>query len=489
MTDSATTAPAGVRVRFSPAPTGYLHVGSARSALFNWLYARHTGGTFIVRVEDTDTERSTRELTEAVFEALRRLDLDWDETYHQSERFDLYRAAADRLLESGHAYRCDCSQEDVKARSEARGGPPGYDGHCRDRDVQPGDGVVVRFRTPDEGVTGWDDVVRDRVEFENANLEDFVIVRSNGVPMFLLANAVDDVDMGVTHVIRGEDLVNTTPKVLLLREALGHSEAPVYAHLPLIVNEQRKKLSKRRDDVNVASYLDRGILPEAMLVYLTTLGWGAPDGVEIRPVHEVVSLFDLPDIGKSPAMFDVAKLEHVNGELIRAMTVDDFVVRAEPWVTGDGTPWASDAFDADGFAALAPLVQERVRTLADVTELVDWLFLPDAPDDPDSWTKEMGKPHAAPMLDAAAAAAGSSDAWTPDDVRAVVMAAAQEAGLVNAEGNPQLSKAQAPVRVATLGRSKGLPLFESLAVLGRDETIRRLGVARDRLRTAAVPDA
>ncbi len=481
MTDSTSASPSGVRVRFSPAPTGYLHVGSARSALFNWLYARHTGGTFIVRVEDTDTERSTRELTEAVFEALRRLDLDWDETYHQSERFDLYRAAADRLLESGLAYRCDCSQDDVKARSEARGGPPGYDGHCRDRDVQPGEGVVVRFRTPDEGSTGWDDVVRGRVEFENVHLEDFVIVRSNGVPMFLLANAVDDADMGITHVIRGEDLVNTTPKVLLLREALGHPDPPIYAHLPLIVNEQRKKLSKRRDDVNVASYLDRGILPEAMLVYLSTLGWGAPDGVEIRPVHEIVELFDLPDIGKSPAMFDVAKLEHVNGELIRAMTVEDFILRAEPWLSGDGVPWAPDDFDAERFGALAEVVQERVRVMADVVELVDWLFLPGAPEDEASWAKEMGKAHAGPMLDAALAGIGSAEAWDADAARQVVADAAVSVGLVNAEGNPQLGKAQGPVRVAAMGRSKGLPLFESLAVLGRDESMRRIAVARDRL--------
>lgn len=469
------------RVRFSPAPTGYLHVGSARSALFNWLYARHTDGTFIVRVEDTDTDRSTPELTEAIFEALRRLGIDWDETHHQSGRFDTYLAAAERFLAEGLAYRCDCTQEAVKARNEERGGPPGYDGHCRERDVQPGDGVVVRFRTPDDGVTGWDDIVRDRVEFENRHLEDFVIVRSNGVPMFLLANAVDDIDMGITHVIRGEDLVNTTPKVLLLREALGATEHPVYAHLPLIVNEARKKLSKRRDDVNVADYLDRGFLPEALLNYLATLGWGAPDGVEIRPLAEIVELFELTDIGKAPALFDLKKLSHFNGEYIRALPVDAFIERARPWLDGPNVNWSPDQFDQEAFGRLAPVVQERCKTLADVPELVDWLFLPEPPDDPDSWTKEMTKPHAVPVLDSAIAGVEAAGEWSADSARTVVEQAAHDAGLVGAEGNPQLAKAQAPVRVATLGRSKGLPLFESLEMLGRDETLRRMSAARARL--------
>lgn len=472
------------RVRFSPAPTGYLHVGGARSALFNWLYARHTGGTFIVRVEDTDTDRSTPELTEAVLDALRRLGLDWDETYHQSERFDLYREAAQRFLDEGTAYRCDCTQEAVKARAEERGGPPGYDGFCRDRDVQPGEGVVVRFRVPDEGITGWDDIVRDRVEFENRHLEDFVIVRSNGVPMFLLANAVDDMDMAITHVIRGEDLVNTTPKVLLLREALGATSHPVYAHLPLIVNEQRKKLSKRRDDVNVGEYLDRGFLPEAMLNYLATLGWGPSDGIEIRPIGEIIDQFELEDIGKSPAAFDIKKLLHFNAEYIRALSVDEFTERAVPWISGPDTPWPAERFDADAFAKLAPLVQERVRTLDEIPSMIDWLFCADAPDDPDSWNKEMGKAHAVPVLDSiipGVEAIDETGEWTAEQVRALVEQAARDAGLVGAEGNPQLAKAQAPVRVATMGRSKGLPLFESLELLGRDETLRRLQGARNKL--------
>src|SRR4029079_6040557 len=207
----------------------------------------------------------------------------------------------------------------VKARNAQTGGPPGYDGFCRDRDVPPGPGVVVRFRTPDEGTTAFTDLVRGEVSFENANLEDFVIVRSSGLPMFLVANAVDDAAMGITHIVRGEDLINVTPKVLLLRQALGIREVPAFAHLPLIVNEQRKKLSKRRDDVSVGHYIERGYLPEAMVNYLATLGWGAPDGGEIRPLAQSVDLLRLEDVSASSAFFDLKKLAHFNGEYIRAL--------------------------------------------------------------------------------------------------------------------------------------------------------------------------
>lgn len=469
------------RVRFSPAPTGYLHVGSARSALFNWLYARHTGGTFILRVEDTDVDRSRPELTEAIFDALRTLGLEWDETYFQSERFDIYLDAAQRLLAGGHAYYCDCSQEAVKERAEKRGGPPGYDGYCRERDVAP-QNAVIRFRTPDSGVTGWDDLIRGHVEFENQHLEDFVIVRSNGVPMFLLANAIDDLDMAITHVIRGEDLVNSTPKVLLLREALGATAELFYAHLPLIVNEQRKKLSKRRDDVNIGDYLARGFLPEAMVNYLATLGWGAHDGVEIRPIGEIIERFDISDIGKSPAMFDIKKLTHFNGEYIRALPVDEFIERVQPWITSN-VPWSPEAYDSAKFVEVAPLVQERVKLLSEVPELVDWMFLGEAADDQASWDKEMSNAHAAPMLDAALALmdAQRDVTWDAALVRSITERAAVGAGLVNNEGKPRLGKAQAPLRVAALGRSTGLPLFESLGLLGREETIRRLQIARARI--------
>ncbi|MBU6330029.1 MAG: glutamate--tRNA ligase, partial [Acidobacteria bacterium] len=298
--------PPPVRVRFAPSPTGYLHIGGARTALFNWLYARRMGGEFVLRIEDTDTERSRPELIDVIFRALEWLGLDWDGTpVHQSERGHLHAAAVTTLLAEGRAYWCSCTPDEVKARAEARGGTPGYDGHCRDRGLGSGAGHVVRFRVPDTGTTAFDDLIRGHVSFENANLEDFVIQRSNGSPMFHLANAVDDAEQGITHVIRGEDLINVTPKVLLLREALRTPGELIFAHLPLIVNEKRQKLSKRRDDVSVGDYIDRGYLPEAMVNYLATLGWGPSDGIEIRPLAEIVAMFDVADVGRSGAFFDV----------------------------------------------------------------------------------------------------------------------------------------------------------------------------------------
>jgi glutamyl-tRNA synthetase len=437
-------------------------VGGARSALFNWLYARKTGGTFLLRIEDTDADRSRPELVEAIVDSLTWLGLDWDEVNHQSERFEDYRRTAEDFLARGLAYRCDCTQDEVKARAEARGGPPGYDGHCRDRQVAPGPGVVVRFRTPDQGSTGWDDVIRGRVEFENAVLEDFVIVRSSGVPMFHLANASDDLAMGITHVIRGEDLVNTTPRVLLLREAMGATEHPAYAHLPLIVNEKRQKLSKRRDDVAVGDYRQRGYLPEAMCNYLATLGWGAKDGIEIRPLAEIVELFDLADINKSPAFFDGKKLDHFNGEYIRALEPAEFCSRS--------LPFAGD-IDPDTYRRLAPLVQERIARLDEIPALLDWVVGPaPAPDDKD-WAKVMVKDPAVPaILDLVTERLAGSD-WTPEALQAVVLGAGDELG----------AKSQVPVRLAVTGRRFGLPLFEPMAELGRDEVLARLRAARARL--------
>jgi glutamyl-tRNA synthetase len=464
-----------VRVRFAPAPTGYLHIGGARSALFNWLFARHHGGEFLLRIEDTDAERSRPELIEVIYRSLEWLGLDWDtEPVHQSERTDLYREAAEKLLASGRAYWCDCSPDEVKARAEQRGGKPGYDSHCRERGLGPGPGRVVRFRTPDDGVTEFDDVIRGHISFDNADFEDFVIVRSNGVPMFHVANAVDDADMGITHVIRGEDLINVTPRVLLLRDALGIEFAPVFAHLPLIVNQKRQKLSKRRDDVSVGDYIDRGYLAEAMANYLATLGWGPPDGVEIRPMAEIVELFHLEDVNKASAFFDTKKLDHFNGEYIRALSVGDFVDRAMPWLTGSA-PWPPERFDRATFERLAPLVQERVTTLAEAPGYVDFVFLPEPPVDEQSWQKVMvkGREVAVTMVDVALDLLAACD-WNAEAIGEVMIGYADEREI-------KRKAAQAPVRVAITGRTVGPPLWESIEVLGRDETLRRLQAARHRL--------
>lgn len=453
-----------VRVRFSPAPTGYLHLGSARTALFNWLYARHTDGVMVLRIEDTDVERRTDAFVDAIGENLSWLGIDWDEEYRQSDRFDRYRQAVEAMVAGNRAYRCDCTQDEVRARAEARGEEGGgYDGHCRDRDVVPGDGVVVRFRTPEDGVTGWDDVIRGRVEFDNAQLDDFVIVRANGSPLFHVANAYDDLDMGITHVVRGEDMANTTPRVLLLMEAMGAERHPTYAHLPLIVNEQRKKLSKRRDDVSVADYRDRGFLPEAMGNYLATLGWGPKDGVEIRPVEELVEAFDLVDVNKAPAYFDVRKLEAFNAEYVRALPVEEFIERSRPFVV-------AHPVDDDVYRRLAPFVQQRVKRLDEVDELLEWVVA-DAPDPaPKDWKKVMGADGVAEVLDGVLATVDDVD-WTPGALEKLVFGVGEALG----------RKSQLPVRMALTGRRSGLPLFEPMAELDRNIVVERLRAARARL--------
>jgi glutamyl-tRNA synthetase len=464
------------RLRFAPSPTGYLHVGSARAVLFNWLVARQTGGEMLLRIEDTDTERNQPELVDNILEVLDWLDLRWDgEPVHQSQRIDLYREAADKLVASGHAYWCDCTPEQIQARAKKRGGPPGYDGFCRSRGLQSGPGTALRFRTPDDGVTAFEDLVRGPVEFPNASLEDFVLLRSNGTPTFLLANLVDDADMGITHVVRGEEHVNGTPKYLLIGEALGLGYRPVFAHLPVLVNEQRKKLSKRRDSVSVADFRAEGYLPEALVNYLALLGWGPKDGVEIRPLAEIVEQFRLGDVTQSPAFFDVKKLRHFNAEYIRALDPEAFVERARPFLShGEAT--------VEVLEPVAELVRDRVRLLTEVEPMVDFLRVDEVAIEDKSWQKDVVKhgERAVAMLDATIERLGTCG-WERDAIEAALHAAAAEAGFVNDEGHPQMSKAQAPVRAAVTGRSVGPPLYESLVVLGRDRTLERLRQARARL--------
>lgn len=466
-----------VRVRFAPSPTGFLHVGSGHSALANWLVARRTGGEFLLRIEDTDAERNRPELIDNVLEMLEWLGLTWDGTpVKQSDRGERYAEAAEKLVAGGHVYACDCTGEQVQARNKEAGGKPGYDGFCRDRGLEPGPGRALRFRTPRDGRTGWTDLVRGDISFANADIEDFVVQRSNGAPMFLLANAFDDADMGITHVIRGEDHVNSTPKYLLLLEALGMAVPEAFAHMPLLVNEGRKKLSKRRDDVSMADYRQRGFLPEAMVNYLALLGWGPADGVEVRPIAEIVEQYRLEDVNASPAFFDQKKLSFVNAEHLRLLPTDEFVARTRPFLIH------GDAAEA-ALRQLAIEVQERVRTLAEVEPMIEFLLVQEVDIDDATWTKVIQKGKAVPeMLDATIERlAPLAEGWTPVAIEEAVRAAAVAAGIVNAEGEPQLSKAQGPVRVAATGRSVGPPLWESLAVLGHDRTLSRLRALRIRV--------
>jgi glutamyl-tRNA synthetase len=321
------------------------------------------------------------------------------------------------------------------------------------------------------------DLIRGDVEFDLSTIEDFVIVRADGSPGFLIANAVDDADMGITHVVRGEDLLPSTPRGLLVRRALGWDEPPIYAHLPVIVNERRQKLSKRRDDVALEEYRARGYLPEAMRNYLALLGWSPADDREVVPVDEMVAEFRLEDVKPSPAFFDVAKLDHVNGEYIRALPVERFVLDSLPWLEVD-PPWPPERFDLAVFERMAPLVQTRVRTLSEVPSMVDFLFLPEPAIDLEAWERGVARVAAAgAILDEVAEAYRSCD-WDAETLHRVTQEVGERHGL-------KLGKAQAPVRVAVTGRMVGPPLFESLEVLGREPTLARVDSARSRLLAAS----
>jgi glutamyl-tRNA synthetase len=482
------------RVRFAPSPTGFFHVGSARTALFNWLVARQSGGVFVLRIEDTDAERNREEWVEGIIAALHWLSMDPDEgPYRQSERTDRYHQAIDALWDAGRLYACDCTHQEIEARNKAAGIlTPGYDGYCRDRHLARGEGRALRFRTPDKGVTVVHDVVRGPVEFPNSAMDDFVAVKGNGAPLFVLANVVDDIDMAITHVIRGEDLLPTTPRGILVWEALSDlgwttdgsfgraglpvSRLPIFAHLPMLVNEKRQKLSKRRDPVSVESYRDQGYLPDAFVNYLSLLGWGPPGGEEIFTVAQTIEWFRLEDVNHAPAFFDVAKLTHIDGEYIRAMPVEAFVKACQPWLTGEAAPWPPDRFDPGVFERMAPLVQERVAMLDEVPAMVDFLFLDQPVLDADSWAKAVEGDDQAPAIlrDAIAAYSDLAFNWNRDTIRAETEAIAEGVGR-------KLAKAQAPIRVAVTGRRVGPPLFESLEVLGLELTLDRLRTALARL--------
>lgn len=448
------------------------HVGSARSVLFNWAFARHEGGTLVLRIEDTDAARNRPEWTDGIISAMAWLGIGQDQyegPYFQSENLPRHTEAAAGLYQQGRAYYCDCTRDAVIARTGDQ--HRGYDGFCRDRGLGPGAGRALRFRAPDEGATVVEDLVRGRTVFENSIIEDFVLARADGSVLFLLANVVDDMVQGITHVLRSEEHLPNTPKQQLLWEALGH-EPPAWGHLPIVVNEKRQKLSKRRDRVALEDFRDEGYLAEAIRNYLMLLGWAPRGDREIVPFDEMVTEFRIEDVNPSPAFFDVKKLRAFNGEYIRALPAAEFIEACQPWLGPDRVPWPADRFDPAVFGELAPLAQTRIALLPEITAMVDFAFLPEPVFDEASWAKAMKDP-AADLL--TAALESFADAlWQAEDLRLRLEHIAEKFGL-------SLGKAQAPVRVATTGRTVGLPLFESLQVLGRDETLCRIRAAHERL--------
>ena len=440
------------RYRFAPSPTGFFHVGGARTALYNWALALRTGGTFVLRIEDTDESRNSPEWTQGIIDALSWLGIDsqsprFEGPYFQSQNAELHIAAAMKLHAAGKAYWCDLTADQIQERAKSSG-KQGYDGYSRDRGLTGGPGQVLRFRVP-EGATIVSDLVRGEVEFANDTIEDFVLLRSNGSPMFLLANVVDDIEMRITHVVRAEEHLPNTPKQQMLWEALG-ATPPIWAHVPVLVNEQRKKLSKRRDKVALEQYREEGILPDAMINYLMTLGWAPAGDTEIVPWSSMVEEFRLEDVNHSPAFFDIKKLASFNGDYIRAMSLEEFIQAASP-VLASTEAWPAHRFNAEVFVQAAPLVQTRVVTLSEIPAMVDFLFLESPAIDDDAWNKTMGADFAREVLTDFAAAIATAD-WNHDSLKGILESWTEAHGL-------KLGKTQAPIRVAITGRTVGPPLF------------------------------
>ncbi|MFF9524984.1 glutamate--tRNA ligase [Streptomyces achromogenes] len=457
------------------------HVGGARSALYNWAVARQSGGRFVLRIEDTDAARNRPEWIDGIISALAAIgihdeDPAFEGPYFQSHNAGRHREAAEGLYAAGRAYYCDCTREQLKERTGSE--HLGYDGFCRERGLGYAAGRALRFRTPDEGETVVADLVRGEPAFPNSAIEDFVIARGDGSPVFLLANVVDDLDEGITQVIRGEEHLSNTPKQQLLWEALG-AEPPVWAHLPVIVNEKRQKLSKRRDKVALEDYLAEGFLPEALVNYLMLLGWGPGGDREIMPYEQLERLFRIEDVNTAPAFFDVRKLTAFNGEYLRALAPAQFAAACVPWLVAPYAPWRPEAFDKDVFEAAASLAQTRLTRLSEITGYVDFLFLDEPVDDEASWHKAM-KEGAGDILTDVRAGLAAVAGWRAEELKGVLLAVGERHGL-------KLGKAQAPVRVAVTGRTVGLPLFESMELLGRDRVLARLDTAIRRLAGRGAP--
>lgn len=431
----------GPRFRFAPSPTGSFHVGGARTALQNWALARRLGGTFVLRIEDTDEARNRPEWTQGIIEALAWIGISADDPHFEGPHFqsdyaEAHVTAAERLFTEGYAYYCDLTAEEIQERAKASGAS-GYDGHSRDRGLGPGPGRVLRFRVP-SGTTVVHDLVRGEVMFDNATIEDFVLLRGNETPVFLLANVVDDIEMAITDVVRAEEHLPNTPKQQMLWEALGH-EPPRWGHVPVLVNEQRKKLSKRRDKVALEQYRDEGYLAEAMVNYLMTLGWTPPGveaaGSEIVPWSEIEAAFRLEDVTHSPAFFDVKKLAAFNGDYIRMMPLDEFIERAGAELPAD--------WDRDKFAAIAPHIQERLTTLREVPDKIDFLFWPEGAEvayDEDSWAKAFEPEWAMLLMADVIGAYEQLDDWSAETLKVLLEDVMTRYGV-------KLGKAQASVLV------------------------------------------
>ena len=475
-----------VRVRFAPSPTGDLHVGNIRTALFDLAYARHTGGTFIFRIEDTDKDRVTDEYIQAAIDTLKWLGLNWDEgpevggangPYLQSQRLDIYAKWAQKFLADGFAYHCYCSSDELEAVREAQrksNVAPGYNGHCRnltqeqiDAFVAQGRKPVVRMRMPD-GSTTFTDLIRGEVTFDHNFVPDFVLVRADGSPLYTLAVAVDDVMMKVTHVLRGEDLLSSTPRQIRVYQAMGISESeyPLFAHLPFVMGQDNAKLSKRNGEVSIAWYRERGFLPEAICNYLALLGWSPGEDREDVSMQELTELFTVERVHSSPARFDMKKLEAINGDKIRALSEEEFLTRSLPFLKDAGVVNGSSD-ELELLRKALPIIQERVATLAEVPAMLKFLFVEDFAVDAESLPK-ISDPESKKLLQVAFDRLQSVDDWNHDGIEAALRSALiEEMGL-----KPRI--AFSAVRIAVTGSHISPPLFESMELLGRESSLSRI---------------
>lgn len=478
-----------VKVRFAPSPTGDLHVGNIRTALFDWAYARHTGGTFLFRIEDTDTTRVTDQYIQAAIDTLRWLGLQWDEgpevggpngPYLQSQRLDIYAHWAQKFLDQKDAYYCYCSPEELEAvREEQRktNVAPGYNGHCRELTADQieafkaqGREGVVRMRMP-EGSTTFVDEIRGEVTFDHKFVPDFVLVRADGSPLYTLAVAVDDVLMGVTHVLRGEDLLSSTPRQIRVYQAMGVAEDdyPVFAHLPFVMGQDNAKLSKRNGEVSIAWYREQGYLPEAICNYLALLGWSPGDDRENITMKELTELFTVEKVHSSPARFDMKKLEAINGDKIRALSVEDFARWTIPFLKKAAIIEGTDAEIALVKQAL-PLIQERIVKLDEAPQLLKFLFVKEFAIDSDAVSK-VNDENAKSILKRAQSDLEQLSTWSHESIESALRASLiEEMGL-----KPRI--AFTALHIATTGSTISPPLFESMELLGKQACLARISLA------------
>ncbi|MCX7013638.1 MAG: glutamate--tRNA ligase [Candidatus Sumerlaeota bacterium] len=471
-----------IRVRFAPSPTGYLHVGGARTALFNWLFARRQGGRFVLRIEDTDEARSTDEAINQIIEGLRWLGLDWDEGPHfQSKRLDLYRAAADQILESGHAYRCFCTNERLETlREEAKAAKKlfVYDRKCASLDpaesgrrAAAGEPHVLRLRVPDEGVAAVEDLIRGTVKVDRSQLGDFVLTRTDGMPTFNFANVIDDHDMGITHVIRGEDHLPNTPRHLLLYRAFGY-EPPRFAHVPMILGPDRAKLSKRHGAVSVLAYRDEGYLPEAMVNFLALLGWSLDDKTDFLTREQLIENFSIERINKAGAIFNLEKLQWLNGVHFRALGEAESTRRAREFMAAHGVN--VEAYDHGWLDKIIALQIERSRNLAQLQQNLRYFLSDEFQHDEKAVAKHLRKEGAAPLLNEWIQLLSAAPALDHETLEPQLRALSERLQV-------SFSKLMQPCRVALTGVDASPGLFDVLDALGKERALKRLAYARDHL--------